>query len=135
MTTSQPSTKQRWAGGLSIVSGCVLLVVGILEFLQGVSAVAADNVFVVGTNYVYKFNLTTWGWIHLIIGLVVAATGIAVFYGKTFARVLAIVVLSLSVIANFLWIPYYPWWSITLIALAIVGIWALAAWSPETDEI
>lgn len=108
MTTSQPSTKQRWAGGLSIVAGCVLLVVGILEFLQGVSAVAADNVFVVGTNYVYKFNLTTWGWIHLIMGLVVAATGIAVFFGKTFARVLAIVVLSLSVIANFLWIPYYP---------------------------
>ena len=48
---------------------------------------------------------------------------------------LAIVLLSLSVIANFLWIPYYPWWSITLIALSIVGIWALAAWSPETDEI
>ena len=113
----------------------MLLVVGILEFLQGVSAIAADNVFVVGTNYIYKFNLTTWGWIHLIIGLIVAATGIAVFFGKTFARVLAIVLLSLSVIANFLWIPYYPWWSITLIALSIVGIWALAAWSPETDEI
>ena len=86
MTTSQPSTKQRWAGGLSIVAGCVLLVVGILEFLQGVSAVAADNVFVVGTNYIYKFNLTTWGWIHLIVGVlaIIIAGGLAV--AATWAR-------------------------------------------------
>ncbi|MGV9825020.1 MULTISPECIES: DUF7144 family membrane protein [unclassified Gordonia (in: high G+C Gram-positive bacteria)] len=132
MSYQDPSTEQKWAGGLSIAAAAILLIVGILEFFQGVSAVAADNLFVVGPNYIYKFNLTTWGWIHIVIGVIIAITGLMLFFGSTLARVLAVVFLALSVIANFLWIPYYPWWSITLIALALVGIWAVSVW--DTDE-
>ncbi|NDK91779.1 hypothetical protein GYA93_19705 [Gordonia desulfuricans] len=138
MTTSgsindgSPSTEQNWAAGLSIVAAVVLLITGILQFFQGISAVRKDTLLVFTGDYVFKFNLTTWGWIHIVVGLIVAVVGLALFFGATWARALAIVVLAISVILNFLWIPYYPWWSIILIILGVIGIWAVAAWN--TDE-
>ena len=125
------STKQGVAAGTSIVAAVVLVTVGVLQFFQGIAAIAEDDVFVVGVEYVYKFDLTTWGWIHLILGVVVVLVGLAMFTGATWARICGIILLALSIVANFLWIPYYPWWSVTLIALAILAIWALAAWNPD----
>ncbi len=120
-----------WATGLSYLAATILVIVGVLDFLQGLAAINTNNLFVVGPQYIYQFNLTTWGWIHLILGLIVALTGVMLFFGGTVSRVLAIAFLTLSIIANFLWIPYYPWWSITLIVLAIIGIWAVAARETE----
>jgi len=125
------STKQEVAAGTSIVAAIVLITVGVLQFFQGIAALAKDEVFVVGVQYVYKFDLTTWGWIHLILGVVVVLVGVALFTGATWARIGAIILLALSIVANFLWIPYYPWWSLTVIALAILAIWGLAAWTPD----
>ncbi|HEY5856486.1 MAG TPA: hypothetical protein VIW24_21240 [Aldersonia sp.] len=125
------STKQEVAAGTSIVAAIVLITVGVLQFFQGIAAIAKDDVFVVGIEYVYKFDLTTWGWIHLILGVVVVLVGIALLTGATWARISGVILLALSIVANFLWIPYYPWWSITVIALAILAIWGLAAWHPD----
>ncbi len=125
------STKQEVAAGTSIVAAIVLITVGVLQFFQGIAALAKDEVFVVGVQYVYKFDLTTWGWIHLILGVVVVLVGIALLTGATWARIVGVILLALSIVANFLWIPYYPWWSITVIALAILAIWGLAAWKPD----
>ncbi|EME23375.1 hypothetical protein G419_02745 [Rhodococcus triatomae BKS 15-14] len=124
------STKQGWAQGTSIGAAIIMVTVGVVQFLQGIAAVAEDEVFVVGIEYVYKFDLTTWGWIHIVIGAVVAAVGFALFTGASWARISAIVVASISLIANFLWIPYYPWWSLLIIALDIVVIWAVSTWRP-----
>ena len=125
------STKQEVAAGTSIVAAVVLITVGVLQFFQGIAAIAKDEVFVVGIEYVYKFDLTTWGWIHLILGVVVVLVGIVLLTGATWARIAGVILLALSIVANFLWIPYYPWWSITVIALAILAIWGLAAWNPD----
>ena len=125
------SAKQEVAAGTSIVAAVVLITVGVLQFFQGIAAIAKDEVFVVGIEYIYKFDLTTWGWIHLILGVVVVLVGIALLTGATWARITGVILLALSIIANFLWIPYYPWWSITVIALAILAIWGLAAWKPD----
>ncbi|HEY5857295.1 MAG TPA: hypothetical protein VIW24_25500 [Aldersonia sp.] len=129
--TQEPSTKSDVAAGTSIVAAVVLVTVGVLQVFQGIAALARDEVFVVGIEYVYKFDLTTWGWIHLILGVVVVLVGVALFTGATWARICAIIVLALSIVANFLWIPYYPWWSLTVIALAVLAIWGLAAWKPD----
>ena len=129
--TQGPSTKSEVAAGTSIVAAVVLATVGVLQVFQGIAALARDEVFVVGIEYVYKFDLTTWGWIHLILGVVVVLVGVALFTGATWARICAIILLALSIVANFLWIPYYPWWSLTVIALAILAIWGLAAWTPD----
>ncbi|MGW0037417.1 DUF7144 family membrane protein [Gordonia sp. NPDC003376] len=140
MTTSgriddgSPSTGQLWAAGLSTVAAAVLLITGILQFFQGISAVRKDTLLVFTGDYVFKFTLTTWGWIHIVVGVIVAVVGLALFFGVTWARVLAIVVLAISVILNFLWIPYYPWWSIILIVLGVIGICAVAAWNTDQEQ-
>ncbi|MGW0174404.1 DUF7144 family membrane protein [Rhodococcus sp. NPDC003322] len=124
------SVKQEIATGTSIGAAILLVTVGVIQVLQGIAAVAEDEMFVVGIDYVYKFDLTTWGWVHIVLGAIVALVGLALFTGATWARVAAIVVAAISIIANFLWIPYYPWWSILIIAIDIVVIWAVSTWRP-----
>ncbi|KAF0959413.1 DUF7144 family membrane protein [Rhodococcus sp. T7] len=126
-----PSTKQGIAAGTSIGAAVIMVTVGIIQFFQGLGAVLENEMFVVGVEYVYKFDLTTWGWIHLVLGLVVAAVGLALFTGAGWARVSAIIVAAVSILANFLWLPYYPAWSLLIIALDVVVIWAVATWRPD----
>ncbi|MCX2967164.1 DUF7144 family membrane protein [Gordonia aquimaris] len=125
------STKEGFAFGISIVAAALLFVAGLVAVFQGISALANDDLFVVGAEYVYKFDLTTWGWIHLIIGIlaIIVAGGLAV--GADWARISAIIIASISIIAQFLWLPYYPLWAILIIALDLVVIWAVATWKPS----
>lgn len=125
------SVKQGFAAGASIGAAIIMVTVGIIQFLQGIAAVAENEVFVVGVAYVYEFDLTTWGWIHIVLGAIVAVVGFALFTGAGWARISAIVVAAISLVANFLWIPYYPWWSILIIALDVVVIWAVSTWKPD----
>ena len=74
---------------------------------------------------VFDLDVTVWGWIHMLLGALVATTGWALLARKTWAGVMAIVLASLSAIANFFFIPYYPVWSIVVIALDIWVIWAV----------
>lgn len=138
MTVNTPTThnsggsaRQGFAAGTSIAAAIVLVTVGVLQIFQGISALANDDMFVVGPEYVYQFDLTAWGWIHLIVGIVVVLVGLALLTGASWARVCAIIIAALSIIANFLWIPWYPLWSILIIALDIVVIWAVSTWSPD----
>ena len=75
----------------------------------------------------HQRRATSWGWIHLLVGLVVAVAGLAVLGGRTWGRVVGITLAMLSALANFLFIPYYPFWALTVIVLDIFIIWALAA--------
>ncbi|WTG93548.1 hypothetical protein OH807_07150 [Kitasatospora sp. NBC_01560] len=100
---------------------------GAIAVLEGISAIAKDDLFVRTANYTFKFSLTGWGWIHLILGILVLVAGFAVFYGAVWARAVGVVLVGLSLIANFLWLPYYPFWAIVLIAVDIFIIWALCA--------
>jgi hypothetical protein len=127
------SGKQGFAAGTSMAAAVIMVTVGIIQFFQGIAAVAEDEVFVSGINYVYKFDLTTWGWIHIILGVIVAIVGLALFTGAGWARVSAIIVAAISILANFLWLPYYPGWSLLIIALDVVIIWAVSTWNPERE--
>lgn len=121
--------REGFATGTSLAAAALLLVVAILSILQGISAVANDALFVVGPEYVYKFDTTTWGWIHIIVGVLLTVAALGLFAGTTWARVVAIVIAALSIIANFAWLPYYPGWAILVIALDVVVIWAVATWT------
>lgn len=120
--------EQTVAGGASIAAAALLLTAGFITLFQGISAVAEDEVFVVGPQYVYEFDLTGWGWVHIVFGVLLILTALALMTGATWARVTAIGLASLSIVVNFLWLPYYPLWSILIIALDIVIIWAIATW-------
>ncbi|MFD6893227.1 hypothetical protein ACFWB0_01590 [Rhodococcus sp. NPDC060086] len=127
------SVKQGIAAGTSIGAAIIMVTIGTLQFLQGLAAVAEDELFIQGQEYTFKFDFTTWGWIHIALGVVIVAVGIALITGATWARVTAIVIAAISILANFLWLPYYPWWSVLIIALDVVVIWAVSTWHPRAD--
>ncbi|WP_328393102.1 DUF7144 family membrane protein [Nocardia sp. NBC_00416] len=123
--------RQGVAAGTSIAAAILLLTVGVLSVLEGIAAVAEDELFVVGVDYVYEFDVTTWGWIHIVLGALLILAAIGLMTGTGWGRVFAICIAALSILANFMWLPYYPWWSILVIALNIVVIWAIATWRPR----
>jgi hypothetical protein len=130
-STPENSTKQAVATGTSIAAAALLLVAGFITLFQGISAAAEDDVFVAGPNYVYELDLTSWGWIHIVFGVLLILAGLALMTGAVWARIVAIGLAALSIIVNFLWTPWYPLWSILIIAIDIVIIWAIATWRPE----
>ncbi|MER5396229.1 hypothetical protein [Streptomyces sp. NPDC002599] len=139
MATTQHHTRSKatmtTASGLMIFASVMLFVSGVLDILRGVMAIAEDDVFVTGQNYVFKFDLTSWGWIHLALGAVAVVVSLGLFTAATWARVIGVGIAALLIIANFLDIPYYPVWSLTLIALYGFVIWALCVARPDTDTV
>jgi hypothetical protein len=132
---STPGTRpvSGWAVGFSAFAGAIMILIGIFQFFEGLAAVANDNFFVVGDNYTYNLDTTGWGWIHMILGVIIFAAGLGIFSGATWARVVGITLAIISAIANFFYIAYYPGWALLLIALNVIVIWALASIRPETD--
>jgi hypothetical protein len=127
-STRQDFAQSGWAAGGSIFAGSMLAVVGTFQFFEGLVAAINGNDFVVKTsNYVFEFNVTTWGWIHMILGVVVALAGVGILTGNIVARGVGIAIAVLSMIANFLWLPYYPIWAIILIGLDTFVIFALCS--------
>jgi len=115
------------AVGFTYFAAIMMMLSGGFEILQGLSAIIKKNLYVVNKDYIYKINVNGWGWIHLILGVIVLLAGIALLGGALWARIVGIAMAALIAIANFLWLPYYPVWAIVLIALNVVVIWALAA--------
>jgi hypothetical protein len=87
-----------------------------------------DEIYVRTAQYLFPFDLTAWGWIHLLLGVLVGLAGVAVIRGQAWGRFTGIALAGLSLIANFLFLPYYPLWSILIIALDVAIIWALAVY-------
>ncbi|MFA3842370.1 DUF7144 family membrane protein [Streptomyces aureus] len=126
-THSQPAdtTKQAWAGGLTIFAGIMLMLVGVLGICRGIMGIAKDDIFVTTRNYIFQFDLTGWGWVHLVLGVVAVIVSVGLLQTATWARVGGVVIAGLVIIANFLSLPYYPLWSVVLIAISGFVIWAL----------
>lgn len=114
-----------WATGGTMFAGVLLFVDGVLAVLNGIVGIAKDDVYTTVGNYTYKFSLTSWGWIHLILGVVLVLTGAGILKGQAWARGLGVVMAGLSIIANFIWLPYQPIWAIIAVALGVFVIWAL----------
>jgi hypothetical protein len=123
---SQPTSGERtWATGLTIFAATIMVISGIVQVLQGIVALANSEFYVVGRKYTFQFDVTAWGWIHLLVGILVAVVGVCLFLGQTWARWTGLVVVGLSMLANFAWVPYYPVWGIIVLALDGAVIWAL----------
>jgi hypothetical protein len=114
-----------WAFGGITFAGTMMLLIGIFHAVAGLAAIIEDEFFVLTANYVFDLDVTAWGWIHLILGVIVAIAGWSLFARRTWAAVVAIALAMLSAIANFFFIPYYPFWSLLMIALAVWVIWSL----------
>ena len=115
------------AVGFILFAAIMMIMAGSFQALAGLVAIFENEFYVVTSNYVFQLDATSWGWIHLLVGLVVALAGFAVLSGRTWGRVVGITLAMLSALTNFLFIPYYPFWALTVIVLDIFIIWALAA--------
>jgi hypothetical protein len=119
------------AAGLAGFAGVLLLVVGAFQALQGLSAIVRDGLLVLTRDYIYRFDISAWGWIHLVIGLALAAVGAAILTGKVWGRVVGIGLAAVSAITQFLWLPYFPVWATLVIALDVGVIWAPTVHDPR----
>ena len=114
-----------WATGGIAFAGTLLLMIGAFQAIAGLTAILDDSFYVVTRNYTFDLDVTAWGWVHLILGVLLAVVGWGLWVGRAWAAVTAIVLAMLSAIANFFFIPYYPFWSIVVIGLNVWVIWSL----------
>ena len=114
-----------WALGAIAFAATILTMVGVFQVITGLVAVFNDEFFVVTRNYTFDLDVTAWGWIHLILGVVIFLAGVALFSRARWAGYVAIALAILSAVANFFFIPYYPFWALVVIALDVFVIWGL----------
>ncbi|MCP4308425.1 MAG: hypothetical protein GY926_19870 [bacterium] len=117
--------KSNWAVGWTAFAGLMMVLQGFWWVIAGLAALFEDTFFVVTQDWIFKFDVTAWGWIHLIVGLVVLFAGFGLFAAATWARVVGVVVAVVTGIIAFGWLPYYPVWGILLVTISVAVIWAL----------
>ena len=113
------------ATGFTVLAATLMIISGLWSLFIGLAAIIKSQFFVSLPNYSFRIDITSWGWIHLAVGAVVFLAGICLILGQLWARVAGVVLALISAVANFLFIPYYPVWSLIVIALDIFIIWAL----------
>ena len=121
--------------GVTVTAAVILILGGVLHAMQGVVGLANNEFYVTTQNWIFKFDATTWGWVHILVGLIAIGTGIGLFYGAVWARTVGVIVAAVSVFANFVWLPYYPVWAILIIAFDFFVIWALTAHGRDMKAI
>lgn len=121
-----------WAGGLILFAAVFMVVGGSFHAIQGLAALINDDFFVNVQGYAYDVDITSWGWLHLGVGIVVALTGLTLLSGAIWARLIALFIVVVSAIINFIYIPYQPLWSIILLVIDGAIIWALLTY-PEPE--
>ena len=128
----QPS---KAAVGWAFFASVLLMIAGILQMIAGIVALANDEFWVVGQKWAFQFDITKWGWVHLIIGIILLFVGIGILTGNLAARIVGVLIASLSMIVNFAFLPWYPLWSIVIIAIDIAIIWALTAHGRDVEMV
>jgi hypothetical protein len=135
MSTESPQhyteyTDDSVRGGVADVgatfAGVLLILTSFMEVLHGISAIADDDLYAAGTQYLYKFNLTVWGTIHVIIGVISFIVAIGILRRSSWAQLAGIVITGFAIISNFAFLPRYPIWSLVIIAFNAFVIWALS---------
>jgi hypothetical protein len=132
MPMAETKPDSPWAHGIAVFAGVIMIVGGAFQAVEGLAGIVNDQYLVVLENYFLAFDLTLWGWLHLLVGLALLAIGIFVLRGATWARVAGIVVAGISALLNFVWLPHTPWWSLMVIAIDILVIWGLANYRRES---
>ena len=113
------------AVGLIYFAAVMMIMIGIFHAMNGFMAIVHKLFFHTPPNYVFAFNVSTWGWVHLIVGIAILLAGFGVLSGSVVARTIGVILALISAIAGFAFIPFYPVMAIVFIAVDILVIWAL----------
>ena len=134
MSTPGDRSVSGWAVGFSWFAGAIMVLIGGFHAFMGLAAIIDDGFFRDTQDYAYDLDPTGYGWIHLILGIVLVLVGFGIFSGAVWARTVGIILAMLSAFVSFLFIPSYPVWAVLIIALDIAVIWALAATGTEMAD-
>lgn len=129
--------EQRRSGtavGFTIFASVMLMLIGVFHAIAGLAGIFENEFYAVTPNYILEFDVSTWGWIHLIWGIIVLLAGFGLWSGAVWARTVGVTVAGISALANFAFIPYQPVWSLLIIALDVMVIWALTAHGRDIAE-
>ena len=130
MNHQYPSQRSGWTGWI-VFAGVLMVIGGALNALYGLVAVINDEWVVWGNRGAMYLDISQWGWVHLVVGLLVLAAGIGVFSGNVLARTVGVVIAGVSVLANFFFLPAYPLWAIVVITIDVLIIYSLTAHGSE----
>ncbi len=133
--TTQVSTGSTsgWVGWI-VFAAVMMILDGIFQFIVGLTAIINPHWFVIHDQSVLFVNLHTWGWVHLIISILVIIAGAALFSGNTAARIFAVVLAGLSAIDNLAFLGVYPFWSLVVITIDVLVIYALIVHGGELKQ-
>src|SRR3954451_24607358 len=120
-------TAHKGDAGWATFAGCIMFIVGSLDALWGLGGILNDDVVIVGGQGALVADITTWGWVHLILGVLVALTGIGLITGNSAARFAGIVFVSVNAISQIVWFPAAPLWAFLMIILDVVILYQLTA--------
>ncbi|WP_327326092.1 hypothetical protein OG735_29095 [Streptomyces sp. NBC_01210] len=119
--------------GASLFAGAMLMLSGPLSILMGASGIAQDTVFSSSSHYAYRFDLTAWGVIHLVVGVALVIAGLGVLTNKSWGRGAAAAAAGISLITQFMFVPYYPAWAIFVMTLDLMIVFALTRFHVGTS--
>jgi hypothetical protein len=127
-TVNEPTGWVGWIG----FAGIILILNGVFSAVQGFMALLGSNTYyLVSSGTLFLFDVTGWGWWNIIIGALLVLTGIALFGGATWARIIAVILAALSAVGQMLLLPAQPWWALNVIAIDILVIYAVTAHGRE----
>lgn len=130
MKKNQPTA---WVGWVFFASAMMILVGG-LQTISGLAALFKDGFYVVSAERLIAFDYSTWGWVNLIIGLLIVAAGLAIMSGQTWGRVVGVFLAVLSALSNLAFISAYPLWSIVALVIDCLVIYALTMHGAEVND-
>lgn len=130
---ASPKQVTGWVGWV-FYAGFMMILLGVFHAIAGIAALFNDQVFVAGPHAVWLVDLTSWGWGHLLLGLLIAFAGYAVLSGKTWGRVIGVIMAGLSAIVNMAFVPVYPFWALLFLVIDVLVIYALTAHGSEVRD-
>lgn len=132
------SEHDNYSGGavaLTTFASVMLMIVGSFQLLAGLAAIFNDDKLFVTEDYVISLDTSAWGWIHLLMGIILFLAGLSLLKGAVWARTVAVIVASVSAITAFVWLPAQPFWGLLIIVLDIFIIWAVTAHGRDIAKV
>jgi len=123
----QSRVQERQPTGWTVFAAMVLILVGSLDALWGLAAILNDQVVVVGGHGAIIADISTWGWVHLILGAIMVLSGMGLATGSSTARWVAVILVTVNAISQVVWFPLAPLWAFLIILLDVTIIYQLTA--------
>ena len=117
--------RSSWAVGWTMFAAFMMVLIGGFHVMAGIIAILNDEFYTVTKEYIFQFDTSTWGWIHLILGIVIVLAGVGLLSGAVWARTVGVIMALISAFVGFAWLPWYPIWGVIFILIAMSVIWAL----------